>query len=1833
MTTFDLRQGAATLLQKGSMDGRAADTGDVAPWLTDGPDNGQPADADLVFTFSEPIQAGSGKITLTVGYSWTPVFTVNITDSAVHISGNTVTLHLPQHLAYATTYYVAFDANSIHDLTGHPLGTASTVGFTSGLSPVAVDLTGTNANDTLQGSDLGDTLDGGIAGTDMIDGHGGNDLIHGGDEPADWYAGDQLQGGAGDDTVYGDGGNDLLQGGTGNDWLIGGAGNDTLDGQDGNDLLEGGAGNDVLYTYMYGGLDTLRGGDGDDTLNGNHQGVLDGGAGNDSLTGHDGIDYVGGTGADRIAVNVDSKSGLVSHIDAGDGNDTIHLDLAPDTDSHVVVTGGAGSDTIEPASMFLTPAGANARVDFTDFTPGSGGDVINLQGVLPYNAQGNPFTAGLVRLQADGTDTLVQVKQALPYTDWQTVLHLNHVTPDQLTGANFAGGIDPKGGTTGVTLTGTDLADSIDGMLLDDTISGLGGNDYLDGAGGNDVLDGGDGADEIRGGIGDDTLIGGLGNDHLIDYDGANHMSGGDGDDSLVSGSTGGSLLDGGAGNDSLSGGNGTDTLAGGDGDDSIEIWSGYTLSQDHAVSVDGGEGRDTIVFRSREHLVVTAAGGHGADVFRFDNQADSGTVTITDFNTSEGDQLDLQFLLPADLNGNPFGTAGYLKAEQAGSDVKLFIDRDGAAGTLSGFTPLLTLQNTTLSSLTPAAFAGGYDVSGTNSGLHLTGTAGADVLAGSALDDTIEGGDGTDMISGGSGEDLLRGGDESVLGAGDTISGGLGDDTVDGGTGSDSLHGDAGNDSLLGGQGADTLDGGPGNDTLLGGDGADVLTDGDGANLLDGGAGDDQLVSVGNGAGTYSTHGDTTLDGGAGNDTITAANANDVLRGGTGDDSIWVNFADTTAHHVTVDGGDGNDVILVTREAWAMTGTVEATGGAGRDTYRWTSGQFAAGTLTIKDFQAGTGGDVLDVLSMLIGVKQNPFATGQLRLVASGADTLLQVDPDGTLGSSGFVTVAVLKGVVPAALTGDNFSDGIRPDGSSTGLAITGTDGADSLHGGILDDTIHGGGGNDTIDGGPGANQIYGDGGNDALYSSGNAHMHGGDGNDVLASFVGGDTLSGDAGDDTLTAEAGNNVLDGGDGNDALSAYGYGNNVLSGGAGNDNLGAGDGNATIDGGAGDDFITIGGLSGNSTAHRIQADGGDGNDRFHFSLEGSSRLDVVAHGGAGRDTFVVDTALGNATLTLTGFETGTHGDVVDLGTLLRNQFANPFAPGGPLRVVTRNADTVLQIDLDGTGPGGFADLLTFKNLAKSSLGAANFWNGFNPDGSNRGYALAGTSQPDHLGGGYLDDTLTGGAGNDTLEGDLGNDSLVGGDGDDTLIDDNDNGRWVSGARFNDYLSGGAGNDVLISQYGNDTLDGGSGDDELIISFHDAIAQGTRETVVANGGDGADQITVRVASADIDLRLSGGAGSDVFTLMPGYLPQHGTVTITDFTAGAGGDKLDPFHDQHWPTVTPFTGGFYRFEQRGADSVLEYSTQQGWQDMAVLKNVQVLTLTADNIVGGFDPHPGEASVPVPVPVPVPAPAPVPTPTPTPTPAPTPTPTPVPSPTPEPTPPTPTPTPGETHTGSTGTDQLAGTAGNDTLDGGAGDDVLHGAAGDDVLVGGTGRDTASYDGKAADYKITRDATGWHVADQRTGGTDGTDTLQGVERVTFADTTVALDTDGGAGEAYRFYRAAFDRTPDLSGLGFWIGAMDKGSSVQDLAAGFATSKEFNDMYGGASNADIVSRLYHNVLHRTPEQAGYDYWLHVLDDKQASLPDVLAAFSESAENKDAVADLIASGILFTPWQG
>lgn len=223
------------------------------------------------------------------------------------------------------------------------------------------------------------------------------------------------------------------------------------------------------------------------------------------------------------------------------------------------------------------------------------------------------------------------------------------------------------------------------------------------------------------------------------------------------------------------------------------------------------------------------------------------------------------------------------------------------------------------------------------------------------------------------------------------------------------------------------------------------------------------------------------------------------------------------------------------------------------------------------------------------------------------------------------------------------------------------------------------------------------------------------------------------------------------------------------------------------------------------------------------------------------------------------------------------------------------------------------------------------------------------------------------------------------------------------------------------------------------------------------------------------------------------------------------------------------------------------------------------------------------------------------------------------------------DTIIGSAGADTLIGYDGNDVINGGAGNDRIFGARGNDTIDGGAGLDGVGYAGNLAGYSLTRTAAGVKVVDAS--GVEGTDMLVGVERVYFADTAVALDVDASSngGKAYRLYQAAFDRTPDAAGVGFWMSALDKGMSLLAIAQGFIASPEYIKAYGSnISNHDLVTKYYQNILHRTPEGAGLDFWVGALD-KGTPVAEVLAAISESQENIDGTAAVIGAGFTFTPY--
>lgn len=208
-------------------------------------------------------------------------------------------------------------------------------------------------------------------------------------------------------------------------------------------------------------------------------------------------------------------------------------------------------------------------------------------------------------------------------------------------------------------------------------------------------------------------------------------------------------------------------------------------------------------------------------------------------------------------------------------------------------------------------------------------------------------------------------------------------------------------------------------------------------------------------------------------------------------------------------------------------------------------------------------------------------------------------------------------------------------------------------------------------------------------------------------------------------------------------------------------------------------------------------------------------------------------------------------------------------------------------------------------------------------------------------------------------------------------------------------------------------------------------------------------------------------------------------------------------------------------------------------------------------------------------------------------------------------------------------GTDKADQLTGSEVDDKFFSSTANDVMNGGLGKDTVKYTGNLTSYTVNRTANSVSVDKPNS----GRDVLTNIERLVFDDRAVAFDTDGTAGRGYRIYKAAFDRTPDTGGLGYWIKQMDQGMDMVEVAARFIDSAEFRTLYGqNPSNADFLSKVYNNVLDRNPDADGLAWWVNEMKTNPAKTwQKVLADFAESTENQANVASVIATGIAFDVW--
>lgn len=177
--------------------------------------------------------------------------------------------------------------------------------------------------------------------------------------------------------------------------------------------------------------------------------------------------------------------------------------------------------------------------------------------------------------------------------------------------------------------------------------------------------------------------------------------------------------------------------------------------------------------------------------------------------------------------------------------------------------------------------------------------------------------------------------------------------------------------------------------------------------------------------------------------------------------------------------------------------------------------------------------------------------------------------------------------------------------------------------------------------------------------------------------------------------------------------------------------------------------------------------------------------------------------------------------------------------------------------------------------------------------------------------------------------------------------------------------------------------------------------------------------------------------------------------------------------------------------------------------------------------------------------------------------------------------------------------------FEGTAGNDSFTATKGNDAINGGAGFDTVVYSGVRANYLIIKSGDVTSITDKA--GAEGVDSVRGVEKIQFADQPLTIEYNDLAQALYLSY---FGRAADAGGLLNFqsqLAALGAPRSVNALSAeygsnagvrglidSFGLSDESKALYSGDTKS-FVQAIYQNVLNRTPDQGGLDFWAGAID--------------------------------------
>lgn len=210
-------------------------------------------------------------------------------------------------------------------------------------------------------------------------------------------------------------------------------------------------------------------------------------------------------------------------------------------------------------------------------------------------------------------------------------------------------------------------------------------------------------------------------------------------------------------------------------------------------------------------------------------------------------------------------------------------------------------------------------------------------------------------------------------------------------------------------------------------------------------------------------------------------------------------------------------------------------------------------------------------------------------------------------------------------------------------------------------------------------------------------------------------------------------------------------------------------------------------------------------------------------------------------------------------------------------------------------------------------------------------------------------------------------------------------------------------------------------------------------------------------------------------------------------------------------------------------------------------------------------------------------------------------------------------------------------------------GAAADSFVIGGSDEV-----GHSAANAITVNASALSTVDLLAGSPAGSDTIEvrafngsywgdwasftvnisaNTTSTSTAPTQVSLshafELTGNALSVAELYVGYFNRAPDATGLSFWIGALNSGTSLTTIANDFATSQEatseFPSLSSGLDATDatsLVNSVYANFLDRSPDSTGLSFWMNELETGAVKPGSFILAIQSSVSQQIGTADAL-----------